>query len=130
MSSLNFLICLFLRDKQNETGIRDVASELRDNYLSQIGKGLSLARAHYQLRLSESQDPKCIESSFEETTLTIGGRVMPILNRDQVQLKQIGDQARLKLLELTKLVKTRKPKDLIDPLQLVTFDQENQGSIS
>ena len=86
MSSLNFLICLFLRDKKNETGIRDVATELRDNYLTQIGKGLTLARAHYQLRLSETQDPKSDKSSFEETTLTIGGRVMPILNRDQVRL--------------------------------------------
>jgi hypothetical protein len=49
MASINFLICLFLRDKKNETGIVDLADELLSNYVSHIDKGLLLSRAHYQV---------------------------------------------------------------------------------
>ena len=84
MASVNFLICLFLRDKKNETGIRDLSSELQDSYLKQIEKGLVLSRAHYAMRLSDCKDPKNDDSLFSETTLTVGGRVLPILDRKEM----------------------------------------------
>ena len=84
MASLNFLICMFLRDKSNETGIQDLSNELQENFLQHIEKGLALMRARYQSQLNDCKNPKSDESLFEETTLTIGGRVLPILNREQM----------------------------------------------
>ena len=86
MSSLNFLICLFLRDKENETGIRDLIVELQENFLKDIEKGLVLSRAHYQMKLFDCKDAKNDDSLYQETTLTVGGRVLPIMDRKQVQI--------------------------------------------
>jgi len=84
MASLNFLICLFLRDKANETEIHDLSNELQENFLKQIEKGLVLMRARYQSQLNDCKNPNSDQSLFTETTLTIGGRVLPILNREQM----------------------------------------------
>ena len=85
MASLNFLICLNLRDKLNETGIRDLTSELQENYLKQVERGLVLGQAHNKQRLADCQDPKNLDSMYEETTLTVGGRIVPIMNREQME---------------------------------------------
>lgn len=46
-SSLNFLIALFIRDKDNQTGIRSLSSDLQSGFLDELRRALDLSRAHY-----------------------------------------------------------------------------------
>ncbi len=76
MASLNFLIALLLRDKQNDIfGLWDLVPDLTKNYLEPLAQGLSLSRAHFKLKL---QEPKSAQ-----VTLMVGGQVLPEMSREQ-----------------------------------------------
>ena len=83
MAGLNFLICLLLRDKSNTFGLWSMVPELEQNFLSLLATGLSLSRAHYNLKLN---DP-----SSTEVTFMVGGQPLP--NMSQEQMKEVVKSA-------------------------------------
>lgn len=60
ITSLNFLLALFLRDKQNVTGIKDLIPCLESGFLGNLRAALDLSRAHY---LAEIENVKSGKSS-------------------------------------------------------------------
>ena len=76
MASLNFLIALLLRDKQNTIfGLWDLVPDLTNSYLEPLSQGLNLSRGHFKLKL---QEPKSAE-----VTLMVGGQVLPEMSWEQ-----------------------------------------------
>lgn len=82
MSSLNFLICCLLRDRDNRLGIWDMVPELEADYLKPIAKGLEMSRAHYKLQLNSSEDSS---SEPKDVRLMVGGQPLPEMSRDQMK---------------------------------------------
>ena len=85
MASLNFLICLLLRDKSSRIhGLWSMVPELEKNYLKPLGMGLSMSKAHYKLKLDDSNSTKN-KMSQEEVTLMVGGQPLPDMSPDQMK---------------------------------------------
>ncbi len=64
MQSLNFLIFIFLRDKNNITGIHALATELQDGYLSHVEKAVDFSRNLCKLKLGKIKESGEIDVSF------------------------------------------------------------------
>ena len=63
-ASLNFLIALFIRDKENATGIKNLAVDIEEVFLKELRSALNLSRAHY---LAETENVKAGKSKeFDE----------------------------------------------------------------
>ena len=84
MASLNFLICLLLRDKDNVFDLGQILPYLENDFINPIEKGLSMSRAHYKLKLEEQKNPVHPESS-SEISLMVGGQTLPEMSPDQVK---------------------------------------------
>lgn len=82
MPALNLLIFLFVRDKENKTGIYAVSQSLQEGYLAQLKTGLDLTKAHYELKLKD-----LTESSYKEKadkmSVSVSGQILPNLPKDQ-----------------------------------------------
>lgn len=59
-SSLNFLVALFIRDKENFTGIRSLIPDLEKGFLEELRSALDLSRAHYQAEIENVRSGKSI----------------------------------------------------------------------
>lgn len=60
-SSLNFLAALFIRDKENATGIRELIPELEKGFLEDLRSALNLSRAHYFAEIENVKSGKSID---------------------------------------------------------------------
>lgn len=56
MQSLNFLIFIFLRDKDDKTGIHALARELREGYLSHVEKAVDFSRDLCKMKLGKIKE--------------------------------------------------------------------------
>ena len=74
MASLNFLICMLIRDKENVLKIWNIIEDLENNFLKPLDKGLSMSRAHYKLKLDESKrnHPHFIQKFSNKIWITFG----------------------------------------------------------
>lgn len=59
-ASLNFLIALFIRDKENVTGIRDLRTILENGFLLELRSALDLSRAHYHAEIQNVLSGKSV----------------------------------------------------------------------
>ena len=85
MASLNFLICILLRDKDNVSSLWDITIELEQEFLKPLEKGLSMSRAHYKLKLEESSSNSNKNvSQSEVVTLMVGGQPLPEMSKEQL----------------------------------------------
>lgn len=62
ISSLNFLIGLLMRDKNNSTGIRDVIPDLQKGFLGDLRSALNLSRAHYCAEIENVKSGKSLKT--------------------------------------------------------------------
>ena len=83
MASLNFLICIFLRDRDNLLCLWDIASYVQDDFITPLEKGLGLSKGHYKLKLEEAGSNGNPNSS--EVTLMVGGQPLPEMSKDQMR---------------------------------------------
>lgn len=81
MSALNLLIFLFVRDKENKTGIDAVSRFLQEGYLAQLQTGLDFSKAHYELKLKDIES-SCREKE-DKMSVCVGGQILPNLPKDQ-----------------------------------------------
>lgn len=84
MASLNFLICLLIRDKDNVFDLGQILPYLENDFINPIEKGLSMSRAHYKLKLEEQKNPVHPESS-SEISFMVGGQTLPEMSQDQMK---------------------------------------------
>lgn len=82
MAALNLLIFLFVRDRENKTGIKEVVPFLLKDYLPQLQKGLDLSKSHYELKLKDISSPSNKEKHIE-MSMCVGGSVLPNMPLDQ-----------------------------------------------
>lgn len=81
MGSLNFLICILLRDNSNSLGLWDIKSQIETDYINPLTMGLSMSRAHYKLKSEESQD----SVQGDSVSLMVGGKSLPQMSQDQMK---------------------------------------------
>ena len=81
MASLNMLICVLLRDRENNTGVWDVKDDLTLEYLKPLKTAINLSRAHYQLKVKENPNNK---SDIDEVSLMVGGQKLPQMTSNQM----------------------------------------------
>ncbi|XP_068208721.1 glomulin-like isoform X1 [Palaemon carinicauda] len=82
MAALNFLIFLFVRDKENRTCVKKVVPVLQDDFLAKLRKGLELSRAHYELKLRELVTPGKRRQK-PEMSVAVKGVMLPNMPPDQ-----------------------------------------------
>ena len=83
MASLNFLICVLLRDKaENRLKLWDIAPEIEAEYLSHLTTGLNMSRAHYKLKLETAEKPQEVGN---EVSLMVGGQKLPDMSTSQMK---------------------------------------------
>lgn len=58
ISSLNFLTAMFIRDKDNVTGIRDLIPDLEKGFLGELREALDHSRAHYRAEIKNVKSGK------------------------------------------------------------------------
>lgn len=68
-ASLNFLIALLLRDKNNVTGIKDLVQDIQRGFLEQLRVAINLSQAHYLNEIENVQLGKSMNTG-EGTVLT------------------------------------------------------------
>ncbi|XP_033354872.1 glomulin [Bombus vosnesenskii] len=88
ITSLNLLRFLFIRDKQNQTGIWNLVNKLHNEYLLPLREGIDLSRAHWKVKIKDLEEQKKmhkitenieLEKSYAEITLTVGGEKLPAM---------------------------------------------------
>ncbi|KAG5313292.1 GLMN protein, partial [Acromyrmex insinuator] len=89
ITALNLLRFLFIRDKNNETGIWNMTHILKTNYLNPLREGIDLCRAHWRVKkkdleqqkkdFAKNQDYSRLMKAHMEVTLTVGGEQLPIM---------------------------------------------------
>lgn len=89
ISSLNLLRFLFIRDKNNETGIWNIRDIIESDYLKPLREGIDLCKAHWNVKmkdLEEQNEKKTtiqnydeLKKTDEQVTLVIGGEQLPIM---------------------------------------------------
>ncbi|KAG7163143.1 glomulin-like isoform X1 [Homarus americanus] len=82
MAALNLLIFVFIRDKENKTGIREVLPVLQKGYLQQLQRGLDITKGHYELRLRDLNSSLSQEFPMD-MKVCVGGSVLPSMSPDQ-----------------------------------------------
>jgi glomulin len=60
-SSLNFLMALLLRDKENATSIKDLVPQLEKEFLGELRSALDMSRAHYYAEIENVKSGKSID---------------------------------------------------------------------
>ena len=93
MAALNLLIYLFIRDKDNRTGITSVCQSLQEGYLTHLQTGLDLTKGHYELKLKELQETPARKQA--KTSVCVAGQMLPNLPRDQE--RKVVEDARCSL---------------------------------
>jgi len=78
-ATVNMLIYLLVRDKEDKTGVRGSLLGDVEKYVEQLETGVRLARAHYELQLRE-MDTSGGGGGTTETSVTVGGRELPQLD--------------------------------------------------
>jgi len=89
ITTLNLLRFLFIRDKNNETGIWNMVDVLKNNYLNPLREGINLCKAHWRVKakdleqqkkdLAKEQDYSKLMKAHMEVTLTVGGEQLPLM---------------------------------------------------
>lgn len=88
IAGLNLLRFLFIRDKNNQTGIWNLVDQLEKDYLKPLRKGIDLCRAHWKVKTKDLEEQKKthkvtenieLENSDAEVTLTVGGENLPAM---------------------------------------------------
>lgn len=77
-ASLNFLVALIIRDKENVTGIRDLIPDLEKGFLDELRSALNLSRAHYQTEIENVKSGKSIDVNEIMRNTEIMNDVEPI----------------------------------------------------
>lgn len=95
MSTLNLLVCVYLKDRHNKTGLWNMQDQLERDYVDQIKTGLAMARSHYKLKLRDCDqkekkpvDPHNNNAAAEdqqEVTLMVGGQALPQMTQEQMK---------------------------------------------
>ena len=86
MASLNFLICLLIRDKDNNHfDLGQILPYLENNFINPLEKGLSMSRAHYKLKLEEQNKNTVHLESTSEISLMVGGQALPEMSHEQMK---------------------------------------------
>jgi len=86
MASLNFLICLLIRDKDNNHfDLGQILPYLENNFINPLEKGLSMSRAHYKLKLEEQNKNTVHPESTSEISLMVGGQALPEMSHEQMK---------------------------------------------
>ena len=73
MAAINCLICIFIRDRLNETGIWDLKDEIRKNFVDLIDTGLKMSKVHYKHKLEEKPEKDV------DLDLRVGGELVPTM---------------------------------------------------
>lgn len=89
ITALNLLRFLFLRDKNNESGIWNMTDMLKNNYLNPLREGINLCKAHWKVKikdldkqkknLAKEKDYSKLMEAHTEVTLTVGGEQLPVM---------------------------------------------------
>lgn len=82
MAALNFLIFLFVRDRENRTCTKRLVPILQEDFLAKLRRGLELSRAHYELKLRELAIPRK-KRGRTEMSVSVGGVMLPNIPPDQ-----------------------------------------------
>ncbi|CRK88348.1 CLUMA_CG002126, isoform A [Clunio marinus] len=90
-SSLNFLRAIFIRDKENVTGVKHLIADLQNGFLSELRSALDLSRAHYH---AEIENVKAGKSS--DMNEIIQGT--EILNDVSEPLNELTNERKLDML--------------------------------
>lgn len=80
MAGINFLICMFLRDKSNQLGVKEMKEEIIQNYVEPIETGIVMSRAHYKQKLVDNTDPNV---DGLDMSITVGGQMMESMTKEQ-----------------------------------------------
>lgn len=89
ITALNLLRFLFLRDKNNESGIWNMTDMLKNDYLNPLREGIDLCKAHWRVKikdlekqkknLAKEKDYNKLLKAHTEVTLTVGGEQLPVM---------------------------------------------------
>ncbi len=87
MASLNFLVCIFLRDKEDRLGLGVLKTDLKTDYLKPLAEGLAFSRAHYKEKLTDSEFNKNnnVDQTGSDVTVTVGGQPLPEMTSQQLK---------------------------------------------
>ncbi|XP_071557104.1 glomulin [Temnothorax nylanderi] len=93
ITALNLLRFLFIRDKNNETGIWNMVDMLKNDYLNPLRKGIDLCKAHWRVKtkdleqqkkdLFKEEDYRKLMKANTEVTLTVGGEQLSAMPLSQ-----------------------------------------------
>lgn len=95
ITALNLLRFLFIKDKNNETGIWDMLDMLKNDYLNPLREGIDLCRAHWRVKTKDLEKEKDLQKEKNlskkedynktdmEVTLTVGGKQLPVMPRSK-----------------------------------------------
>lgn len=89
-SSLNFLIALAIRDKDNVTGIKELVPDIERGFLEELRSALDLSRAHYHAEIENVKSGKSM--NFNEILEST-----EILN-DSEPLSDLNNERKLEML--------------------------------
>ena len=79
MAALSFLYCLKSREAP---GSEEILSELRPMFLSELERGLEMARGHYEMQLAEVA-AEAAESG--EVSVILSGQRLPQMGREEMR---------------------------------------------
>ena len=79
MAALSFLYCLKSREAP---GSEEILSELRPMFLSELERGLEMARGHYEMQLAEVA-AEAAESG--EVSVIVSGQRLPQMGREEMR---------------------------------------------
>ncbi|XP_014279243.1 glomulin [Halyomorpha halys] len=79
VSALNMLRFLFIRDKENISGIADFIPYLEKEFFEPLKKGLSLSVAHYKLQINALNN----KAPGEKVTVSVGGTQLPPVSKER-----------------------------------------------
>ena len=81
MAALSFLYCIRSRGMPDA---EDILAELRPTFLSELERGLGMARAHYQAQLADGAFDSA-EAAAGEVSVTVAGRRLPQMGREETR---------------------------------------------
>ena len=84
MASLNFLVCILLRDRNNTLGLFEIVPQIEIDFLKPLNTGLAMSQAHYKLKLDESKNDSNNHDGAD-VSLMVGGKALPHMSQDQMK---------------------------------------------